>query len=281
MPGGRSREGFSVGGGLVAGLAENVADRLSRLEPVGPGRGARASVGKTAPARKRAGAKQATSNKDETPMAPRRSSTKKTTKAKTAAASARSKAAAKKPAAKAAAKKPARKAAPKQNGGGAAGAPQGAGQTVFTEPTPGGKKKTVAEMLGEITWLMTQSTRHKSFFLSDLEWMAMAPIMLNQFRVFYATDTEAEKATGKPTSRPIGVALWALVNEDVGARLASGNSRMRPQDWKCGDRLWVADIIAPYGGQEEMLQDLKSQVFPDRTIKYLGMVDGKPAVREV
>ena len=153
--------------------------------------------------------------------------------------------------------------------------------TAFTEPTPGGTKKTVANMLGEITWLMTQSPRHKTFFLSDLEWMAMAPIMLNQFRVFYATDTEAEKATGKPASRPIGVALWAFVNEDVEARLASGNSRMRPQDWKCGDRLWVADIIAPYGGQEEMLQDLKSQVFPDRTIKYLGMVDGKASVREV
>ena len=167
--------------------------------------------------------------------------------------------------------------------------------TAFTEPTPGGTKKTVANMLGEITWLMTQSPRHKTFFLSDLEWMAMAPIMLNQFRVFYATDTEAEKAAAQQEagsggattgtqnnfSRPIGVALWAFVNEDVEARLASGNSRMRPQDWKCGDRLWVADIIAPYGGQEEMLQDLKSQVFPDKTIKYLGMVDGKASVREV
>ncbi len=30
-----------------------------------------------------------------------------------------------------------------------------------------------------------------------------------------------------------------------------------------------------------MLQDLKSQVFPDRTIKYLDMVDGRPGVREV
>ncbi len=40
-------------------------------------------------------------------------------------------------------------------------------------------------------------------------------------------------------------------------------------------------IIAPYGGQEEMFQDLKSQVLPDQTIKYLGMVDGKTGVREV
>ncbi len=44
----------------------------------------------------------------------------------------------------------------------------------------------------------------------------------------------------------------------------------------------TTDIMgATYSGQEEMLQDLKSQVFPDRTIKYLGMADGKTGVREV
>ncbi len=142
---------------------------------------------------------------------------------------------------------------------------------------------------------MTQSPRHKTFFLSDLEWLAMTPIMLNQFRVFYATDTEAQKAaaqqkarsgrattgTQKSFSRPIGVALWAFVDEEVEARLASGNAKLRPQDWKCGDRLWVADIVAPYGGQDQMMQDLKTQVFPDKTIKYLGVTDGKPGVREV
>ena len=35
-------------------------------------------------------------------------------------------------------------------------------------PTP----KTVAQMLGEITWLMTQSPIHKQLFIGDLEWFA-------------------------------------------------------------------------------------------------------------
>ena len=151
----------------------------------------------------------------------------------------------------------------------------------FTQPTPGGEEKTVAQMLGEVVWLMTQSPSHKTFFLSDLEWLAMAPIMLKQFRVFYATDQNAEAQGNKGASRPIGVVLWANVDEDVEQRLKDGNAKLRPQDWRSGDRLWVVEIIAPFGGHDEMLKDLKSQVFKDKTLKFRAIVDGKPAVREV
>ena len=58
----------------------------------------------------------------------------------------------------------------------AAGGPQGQ-----TEPRP----KTVSQVLGEITWLMTQSPRHKSIPLGDLEWLLMPAILLRQFRIFY------------------------------------------------------------------------------------------------
>ena len=155
---------------------------------------------------------------------------------------------------------------PRGNGGGAGAAVP---ETAFSGPTPGPEKRTVSGVLGEVTWLMTQSARHKTFFLSDLEWLVMAPMLLNQFRLFYGTD------------RPIGVALWAFVDEEVEARLAQGNARLRPQDWKCGDRLWVVDIIAPFGGEDEMLKDLKANVFADRTCKYLGLEDGRATVKDV
>ncbi len=141
--------------------------------------------------------------------------------------------------------------------------------TIFTEPTPGLKEggKTVAEMLGEVTWLMTQSQAHKNFFLSDLEWMAMTPILLKQFRVFYAKD------------RPIGVIFWGRVNDEVEERLKKGNARLKPQDWKSGDKLWVIDIVAPYGGQDEMLKDLKEKVFSEEEFRFLSVVDGKISVQ--
>jgi cytolysin-activating lysine-acyltransferase len=122
--------------------------------------------------------------------------------------------------------------------------------------------------VGEIVWLLTQSAQHKqAFFLGDLEWMAMPPILLQQFRLFYAKD------------RPIGVVLWAYVNDEVEARLLSGSARMRPQDWKCGDTLWVVDVIAPFGGTDEMLKDLKAKVFPDREVRFRAVEGGKGVAR--
>lgn len=136
--------------------------------------------------------------------------------------------------------------------------------TVFTHPSPSADtQRTVASTLGEIVWLMSQSANHKTFFISDLEWMIMVPVMLQQFRIFY------------DQQKPIGVALWGFVNDEVEARLAAGNMKLKPQDWKSGEKLWVAELIAPFGEQDAMMQDLKSQVFPEQTINFTTFLDGK------
>jgi cytolysin-activating lysine-acyltransferase len=133
----------------------------------------------------------------------------------------------------------------------------GASDTVFNQPAPAGAAKKTSEVLGEIVWLMSQSPLHKQFFISDLEWMVMTPMLLQQFRLFY------DKA------KPVGVVFWATASEEVELRLAAGVNRMRPQDWKSGDRLWVVEAIAPFGGAEEMVKDLKAKVFAGREMKVL------------
>ncbi len=137
----------------------------------------------------------------------------------------------------------------------------------FQYAAPDGSAKTMSAVLGEIVWLMSQSQIHKSFFISDLEWFVMTPVILKQFRLFY--DKE----------KPIGVVFWGTVSADVAARLAEGTSKLRPQDWKSGDNLWVVEVIAPFGGAEEMVKDLKAAVFPDREIRMLAVKDGKRDVR--
>ena len=149
------------------------------------------------------------------------------------------------------------------NGTAQAGAPSG---SVFTEPTPGGKEKTVAQLFGEIVWLFSQSPKHKNFFVSDLEWLVMTPVLLRQFRVFYAPD------------RPIGVALWGFVTGEVEERLKSGHARLAPADWKSGETLWLVDIVAPFGGHDAMLKDLKEKVFPEREVKFAAVKEGKLVV---
>lgn len=114
----------------------------------------------------------------------------------------------------------------------------------------------------------------------------MTPVLLQQFRMFYADD------------RPVGVLLWAFVNDEVEARLAQGITRrspasgrtLRPQDCPrgieptmvSGDKLWVlrqqanthVEAIAPFGGAEEMVKDLKAKVFADRELRYLAVGEG-------
>ena len=98
----------------------------------------------------------------------------------------------------------------------------------------------------------------------------MTPMILQQFRLFYATD------------RPLGVVFWAFVDEETEKRLAEGTTKLSPQDWKSGDKLWVVEVVAPFGGAEEMVKDLKEKVFPDRTIKMRALTPaGQAEVRVV
>ena len=70
-------------------------------------------------------------------------------------------------------------------------------------------------------------------------------------------------------------------NEEVASRLSQGNARLKPADWKSGDTVWVVDIVAPYGGNDEMIKDLKEKVFPSRKVNFLKMVEGKLQVEEI
>ena len=151
----------------------------------------------------------------------------------------------------------------------ALGAADSRADSAFTKPAPEGAAKKVSEVLGEIVWLMSQSPLHKHVFISDLEWRVMTPILLQQFRLFY------------DRQKPLGVIFWASVSEEVEARLAAGTTRMRPQDWKSGDRLWVVEAIAPFGGAEEMVKDLKAKVFPGREIKALAVGAKGKGVRKL
>ena len=100
--------------------------------------------------------------------------------------------------------------------------------------------KTVAQVLGEIVWLMTQSPRHKAIPIGDLEWLVMPAILLRQFRIFYQGE------------QPVGVALWALADELVAKRIDAGDRRLAAVEWKSGAHLRMVELVAPFGGEAEM-----------------------------
>ena len=125
------------------------------------------------------------------------------------------------------------------SGNGGAGAAVGSEPSVAAHPA-----KTVAQVLGEIAWLMTQSPRHKAMTLGDLEWLVMPAILLRQFRIFYQGD------------RPVGVAVWALADELVAKRIDAGDTRLTAVEWKSGTLKRIIDIVAPFGGEAEMREQV-------------------------
>lgn len=125
------------------------------------------------------------------------------------------------------------------------------------QPPPGGQpQKTVSQMLGEIVWLMSQSPTHKQLFIGDLEWFVMPAVLLEQFRIFYGPNS------------PAAVALWAMVSEETEARLKDGAHKLRPDEWKAGDRPWLVELVAPFGGQQEILADLSKSVFGGQPFSF-------------
>ena len=131
---------------------------------------------------------------------------------------------------------------------------------------------TISSVLGEIAWMMSMSPTHRYFFLADMEWLVMTPVMLNQFRI-YRDDN----------GKPAGLVLWASVNEEVEKRLEAGATRLAPQDWKSGDRLWVVDVVDLMGGKaNQMMLDMKKVIFKDKTFKFhVTTPEGQRVVQEV
>jgi cytolysin-activating lysine-acyltransferase len=112
--------------------------------------------------------------------------------------------------------------------------------------------------IGHAIWLMSRSPLHKHLMLTDIEWLLLPPIMLNQFHMW------------QDQGRPHGFASWAYFGEEQEERIANkGIRRLMPTDWKTGESLWLIDFVAPFGGQEAMVEELRLKILPGKQMKML------------
>jgi cytolysin-activating lysine-acyltransferase len=98
-----------------------------------------------------------------------------------------------------------------------------------------------AAALGEIVSLLVQSPSHRHLFLNDLEWLVVPPVMLRQFALF----RQGER------------------------RLMAGQPRLAPAEWRSGDRVWLMDMVAPFGGGEKLFDELRARVLAGREVKAI------------
>lgn len=111
-------------------------------------------------------------------------------------------------------------------------------------------------MLGAAVWLMLSSPGHKHLFVTDFEWLVVPPILARQFRLYRRDNV------------PIGFVSWARVSDEVETRIINGSVKLSPKEWTGGDRLWIIDVLAPLGGVEDIMTDLK-KAFEGQTVKYI------------
>ena len=102
--------------------------------------------------------------------------------------------------------------------------------------------------------LLARSENHRDFPVKRyLEVEILPPLHLGQAR-FYLT----------PDGLPTGLASWAFIDLDTEQSILETGRALAFHEWRCGDRLFFNDFLAPYGTAREIISDLRRNIFPGR-----------------
>lgn len=124
-------------------------------------------------------------------------------------------------------------------------------------------------MLGPALWLYARDARKRYTFVADQDWLVMPPLVLDQCKLYMKGEI------------PWAFCTWALVSDEIDARLRSAVPKIAPHEWKSGAHLWLIDVVAPFGGVEELIADLGQTNFAGK--KFMALLpkgDGGVDVRE-
>lgn len=137
----------------------------------------------------------------------------------------------------------------------------GSAATAASLPPP----PTVSHLLGEMTWLLSQSPLHRALAIGDLDWLVMPALLHQQFYLF------------RDGERPVGLALWAKCSPEAAEKLDRGmiepENRLSLEEWNGGDQIWLVDLIAPFANvenrhREVMIADLISKPLAGKAFSF-------------
>lgn len=129
----------------------------------------------------------------------------------------------------------------------------------------GSTAPTVSHLLGEMTWLLSQSPLHRALAIGDLEWLVMPALIHQQFYVFRDGD------------QPVGLALWLNAHpkrqRSSVAEMIEPENRLALEEWNGGDQIWLVDLIAPFANAENrhreiMIADLVSKPLAGKEFRF-------------
>ncbi len=112
-------------------------------------------------------------------------------------------------------------------------------------------------LLGPIAWLCMNSPQHRNQFIADLEWRVMPALVLDQAKLYMRDEA------------PVAYASWAFLSPEVAERYRA-TGRLAPGDWKSGSEAWLIDLVAPFGGGGDVINDVKEKVLAGRQVRVRG-----------
>jgi len=123
--------------------------------------------------------------------------------------------------------------------------------------------------------VLMRSPHYKHYTLADLEWLVIPPLLTGQFSL-----AEARAQEGGP-SIAVAVVLWASVSPEVDKRLSENLSapiRLRPDEWRSGDILWLVDAVGDARVVPQFLKQLGESAWKGREVKLRRAENGKVVV---
>jgi len=103
-------------------------------------------------------------------------------------------------------------------------------------------------LLGAAVSLFAASAAHRELSIAQIEEMLRPAIQNGQLRLFlYGV-------------RPFGLVIWAYPSEDAAQKLLSGEARLNAAEWNRGTDAWLIDVIAPFGGGNDMVAKVRRDI---------------------
>ena len=135
--------------------------------------------------------------------------------------------------------------------------PQEAENIVAFAKEQAGKMFQKLPLLGPVAWLMMQQPHTKHTLLSELEWRVLPPLMLDQAKLFMRDGS------------PLAYVSWARLSNGAAQRYRQAPHQLSFNDWSSGEEVWLVDVVAPFGGLQRLMEELRSGALAGKPVHQL------------
>jgi hemolysin-activating ACP:hemolysin acyltransferase len=156
---------------------------------------------------------------------------------------------------------------PASSGGARTNAPSIGEAGAFSPQQIGGAiSKLISASVGDVAVVFSRSASHKHYTLADIEWMILPAVMTGQA---YIAELQHKDHGARA---PVAAVLWASVSAETDQRLRANLTqkiRLRPDEWKSGEILWIIDAAGEPRAMAGALAELAQTQFMGKSVKLV------------